>query len=650
MPEPIAVLCLTAGLLAAVTVAAAEPQVWIADPLVKVFRDDQAPPEPAGAIVLQGARGEYESAQVCVRASEPLRGLQLVPGGLRGEAGTIAAGAITWNPVGYIALKANTPSTPAAEFCRAAPFEAPDPLLPAEPVEVPAGQTQPLWVTVHVPREAAAGRYTGSLAVRWEGGQKAVDLALTVWPFAIPEEQHLSFTNWISPDALAKRYGMAPYSDAFFEMLARYARAAAEHHQNILWVSLGLVGLAQRPDGAFDFDWATFDRWIEVVTGNGCGRLIEIQPLGHWKDGNWENTEIGLSGYGVKTAAGETKTLPAEEVLPKLLPALEQHLQARGWLDRTLIHIADEPAVHHVASYDEKSDYVHSLAPHLRRIDAIEAPDFSGHLEIWVPKLNHLYNWLPHYERARDAGAEVWFYTCCHPMGVFPNRFLDLPLIKTRILQWYNWRFGLSGYLHWGLNFWDDDPLHSTGSPGLPPGDCWIVYPGPEGPLSSLRWEALRDGFEDYEYLWLLANRTREVAQELKVPAEAFHPTQRSDELARQLVRTMVDYTRDPSQLRAVREEIAAEIMQLDAPPHAVVALDPPTWHELAPGPIVVETRIWAEDGAEVLVNGGATHRQPDGSWAQHTFLPEPTSEVKVEVRRAGATKTITRRYAARPG
>lgn len=27
----------------------------------------------------------------------------------------------------------------------------------------------------------------------------------------------------------------------------------------------------------------------------------------------------------------------------------------------------------------------------------------------------------------RREGAELWFYACCHPLGRYPNRFLDQP-------------------------------------------------------------------------------------------------------------------------------------------------------------------------------------------------------------------------------
>ncbi|MBU0606401.1 MAG: DUF4091 domain-containing protein, partial [Armatimonadetes bacterium] len=39
-------------------------------------------------------------------------------------------------------------------------------------------------------------------------------------------------------------------------------------------------------------------------------------------------------------------------------------------------------------------------------------------------------------------------------------------------------------------------------------GDGWLVYPGPDWtPWPSVRLENIRDGIEDYEYLWLLRER-----------------------------------------------------------------------------------------------------------------------------------------------
>jgi hypothetical protein len=87
--------------------------------------------------------------------------------------------------------------------------------------------------------------------------------------------------------------------------------------------------------------------------------------------------------------------------------------------------------------------------------------------------------------------------------------------------------FQLDGYLHWGLNHYGphQDPLKQSVLPrkewenkatgtipdSLPAGDTHIVYPGPEGPWSSLRLEAQREGCEDFELLQKL--RAKNPAQ-----------------------------------------------------------------------------------------------------------------------------------------
>jgi hypothetical protein len=124
-------------------------------------------------------------------------------------------------------------------------------------------------------------------------------------------------------------------------------------------------------------------------------------------------------------------------------------------------------------------------------------------------------------ERAR-RGDEIWFYTCLNPKGEYANRFIELPLIKTRILHWLNFRFDIPGYLHWGFNFWrGHDPFVETTSIQLesgtilPGGDAWICYPGNKKLLSSIRLEAMRDGIVDYELLRMLEEKNPLEAAEI---------------------------------------------------------------------------------------------------------------------------------------
>src|SRR5205823_79481 len=67
------------------------------------------------------------------------------------------------------------------------------------------GQNQPLWIDVFVPRNAAAGIYTGDFEVRSTEGSARGQLRLNVWNFELPLKPSLasSFMLWHDHSAAA---------------------------------------------------------------------------------------------------------------------------------------------------------------------------------------------------------------------------------------------------------------------------------------------------------------------------------------------------------------------------------------------------------------------------------------------------------------
>ena len=345
--------------------------------------------------------------------------------------------------------------------------------------------------------------------------------------------------------------------------------------------------------------------------------------------------------------SGQSITLTPDDALAPLLADLERHLAERGWLEKSMIHVADEPSINNVESWREASAFVHRAAPGLRRIDAIEGTDFSGDLEVWVPKLSHFDRWRAAYEAQRAAG-EFWYYICCHPFGnVYPNRFLDYPTSSVRVLHWINFAADLEGYLHWGLNFWPDDPF---GPPPdrLPPGDTHAIYPGPEGPLSSIRWEIQRESLEDYEYLALLAAKTAEVKGRLGEAAAWIDPRRRALELCRRVAPRIAETERDPARIMAAREAVAEEIVALEQSPLLLVQTEPPAGATLINGPIVVEVRGVCEPGATVTVNGRGLETREDGRFACTASPSGATGEITIEAQLDGNKKVTPRRFQVR--
>ena len=157
--------------------------------------------------------------------------------------------------------------------------------------------------------------------------------------------------------------------------------------------------------------------------------------------------------------------------------------------------------------------------PGVLTMDAVDASDIPEELkkncDVWVPQLGRFDNQMELIRDRIQSGHDVWFYTCLFPNKRYLNRLIDYPLLKVRLLHWLNFRYGFTGFLHWGWNYWTPEPVKDTqpvidaNTQLLPPGDAFIVYPDRAGKsvYSSIRLEAMREGIEDYELLLLLKQK-----------------------------------------------------------------------------------------------------------------------------------------------
>ena len=104
------------------------------------------------------------------------------------------------------------------------------------------------------------------------------------------------------------------------------------------------------------------------------------------------------------------------------------------------------------------------------------------------------------------------FYVCCGP--AFPNTFVHSPLVESRMLPFMALQGGYEGFLRWSYNDWPDNPYEHPEWEPWPTGDTFLVYPGDKGPVSSLRWEQLREGIQDYE-LAMIASANIQTPDEM---------------------------------------------------------------------------------------------------------------------------------------
>ena len=590
--------------------------VLAASDAVRVFEDgygwsDEAPAE----IRVFGLRGEVVSAQCAIRAHDDLAELTVSVGPLQREDGSaaIAEEHVAWRFVESIAIEENTRKLRKADLTRPAPARFPDCLVEDRHASVANGVRKAVYLTMRIPPEAEPGEYRGAVTVAADGVRQSLPLVLQVYPLTLPDERHLLMTLWYTTRGFRQHHGIDPSDPEQFDgMLRKYAENMADHRQNVFRVSLDLIECVLAADGSLRCDFDRFDRWAQIFWETGRMDALETGFVARHGEGGWSSPEITLRDFSVHDeATGKTRRMAGNEFLPLFLPLLVDHLRHKDWLDKTLFHICDEPANHNVLLWREASDFVHRHAPELRRIDAIETPHCRDRLEVWVPKLDHLAAWREAYEAAQREGNEMWLYTVgIYQAGSLPNKTVDVPLIETRLLHWLNYRYRLTGYLHWGFNSWTDDPIDA---PGKHRGDGWHVYPKPGGLLDSLRWEQMRAGIQDYECLKLLEDKIARLREELSPrAAEWIDPARRGVEIASRVVRTYEDFTRDPDVLYGARRQAIEEACDLDRAPRAVVQTNPPE-HALLANDTAVDVHGWVEPGATVTVNGRETPVASDG-------------------------------------
>ena len=258
-------------------------------------------------------------------------------------------------------------------------------------------------------------------------------------------------------------------------------------------------------------------------------------------------------------------------LLSHFLKSLRDHLVRKGWWSRFILHQADEPIPPNEESYRVMSAFVRETLPDVPRIDAVMSEGLEGCIEIRVPQIQELREGMPLPEE------ELWSYTCLAPQGPYPNRFLDYASLKTRIIHWLNWRYNATGYLHWGYGAWRPwggmkgrvDPWNSTtgssewlplGKLRLPPGDTHVAYPGQEGICDSIRWEMVRKGMEDHEYLLLVEKGIQRAGAGSREGAAA---TALLDRIRCDMLKSHSEYTRSDAELLDAREKLAEAIIAL---------------------------------------------------------------------------------------
>lgn len=572
---------------------------WQVSPIIKVF-DFFAPPAEIKTPAISLAKNEQENLQFALRSNEPLRRLEisatapkLVGGSATLEAPTVsvARNVVCDAPSRYQifnGVKFNERCVPRNSMIQLYP----DPLVRQNFVELSPNKTESVWLKFGADESAAAGEYEGKVEFK-DGGKTvlAVPYRVRVRNFAIPKSPSLGAIfdsrgsgfngGWRRPLKIA---GITSkfYDDAQLqEFMAQY-RTSINKPPRIKFYT---------KDGKLAADFSDFDKFCENAFGKLGTRLMYLpNPMGGFGFANPIN-RIKRDDPDAKPIAPYDGEYPYAEADKKILrpefvaelqaqaKLVYKHLDEKGWRDRFLWYVCDEPHCDADGIADMTKAYcaaVKAADPKARLYSSTWAyiPMLEGGINVWGIDMSS--DRTPaDIEKIEKRGEEKAFTTD-------GNYCINTPYCaQERLIPLYCFAGGFIAHEYWGVDWYTRDPFKwgfhydriSSPSPTVrnrtryPNGDGYFVYSGEivgrNEIFPSVRFESIRDGQEDYEYFKILekfAAKTGDASAQKtleKVKSLAVYPNARGTRSTELLP--------DPAKLENLREEVAGQIERLNA-------------------------------------------------------------------------------------
>ncbi len=584
---------------ASLSASATRWTVWAESSIHKTRREEAPPPQTyvwdGNEIHLKAARNENEPFQLVIRAWDGgLSNVFVEVSDLSAEQGKIPGREVTLFFEHYIEI--TTPSgyyydegqgfridlrperNNVDELTSRKGFY-PDALPPlTKPFPVEADQNQTVWINVHVPAEILAGDYTAQVTVSSDQGRISLPLRVTVWDFTLPTELYFKTSLFIVEDTFRAEYSglsqeeIEEQSPAYLALLKKTYRRLAQ--QGFFTLTLNIAPAIEVKEGELKVNFTHCDELMTYLFHDLNYSLL-LMPI------PWELSEA-LSAYAVYGEALDIDRDKLEETKALLKEYLRQaidHYAQKGWLDRVYFFSVDEP--HSPEAYDEVrawSDFVKGINPGVKVLlteqplpESQEQGSLAGYVDFWSIATNVVSgadtpfsteDLMKAVEERKKAGEEVSWYGAMM-LEPTPSLNLDRPGISARIIPWMSFKYGFDSFQYWDLDYWYyanpwQQPL--TWNDHFNSGDFFngegsIVYPGNQiarfttqanvsGFIPSIRFELLRQGHEDYEYLFLLqqlGGNPREIVD--------------------QILTSVVKWDRDEMRLLAAREQLAKEIL-----------------------------------------------------------------------------------------
>ncbi len=509
-------------------------QFWTAPPSERIFKTDAVPTATGSPVLVYAAKNESEPFQIVIKPTSS--------GNITVSVGSFGSGiTVDLYQVKYVNI-----TTATDNLGKTGPY--PDPLWPLSSgatVAVTANENTAFWFSVNVASSVASGDYTANMTI----AGIAIPVRLHVFNFNIAEQLHVDSRMNFSFETVLDKYSVPGYDAEYWMYVDAMKQFFIDHRltpRSVNWPG-GLCGSGAAP--FIDYDCATAT-WTD-----NDGIWGFEHPANKYLNGVGFNNGVGFPSFQCATfqnndAGADQRpstfcslTRSSSDWVggdvnsaynlkwKEYMASMQNYLSTLGYLDRAYYYFANEPQDQ--TDYDAVAWYanlVKSAAPDLKlMVSEGPRPEIynnssypNAKIDIWIPVFNE-YDQTASQNRQRNNQEDIWIYFL---YGTRPPYFnpitLDHPGIESKFTGWLLWKYRISGITYYSLNNWSKNPWTEPMTDGHN-GDWFMWYPPSETNTAitygsndhrfvpSIRFELMRDSFEDYEYFYTLSGNNQPV-------------------------------------------------------------------------------------------------------------------------------------------
>ncbi len=508
-------------------------KIWSKPTTVKVLKDKEYGEEfrEKAALKFKQARNEYESAQIIITPDGEVKFFELTTAHLwsADRLHQLPKDCFTVYFQKYIEVKELSPqsdeSLPTGFY--------PDALLPFETAirygenKIDPGENQAIFVSLKTHEDQPAGDYAGVFTLDVDGAEYEIPVAVTVWDFNVPREVHCQSDFVIGSNGL--KLGE---NDYFPDMYDKYVERLIEYRLAPHRV-MQLMNLPYN-------EGADFVKAVRKFTAPGKPYLSTIMlPVYPHPTTGIDEPVYKKFVLALAKAAVEDNTDYFERAAVYCGFIDEPHLNGNWDQVNTVCkryeELKNETADEFLNS-GKKTEFEIKVADSMRRVSNYVTIHFDERIKevkSWCPGLTRMAD-PAEREKYRKAanGGNNWWYTC-GTGKTRPTLGIEDSMLDPRLMLWMTYDYGLRGTLFWETVQYfkwvfcleshvnhevQIDCYKEAVRCAKDTGDGFLFYPGRPygiyGPVDSLRLYALRDGMEEFEYLYLLDEQCKRLGRD----------------------------------------------------------------------------------------------------------------------------------------